>query len=282
MNNSKRLITLSGTLAVCAFTTAACSTLPEPGEYVVYRVAAGEAELSDGCFATGVPANLREDSSTVRTNGIFMLFASNEEGVYHLDIGPATLDGTYEGAYEEGDGFYFEGESKDVTYSCSDGTGSRSLAITRTMIDLLVDGEYISGKMKARTRFSCEGAECGEQIPDCAVTVHFVGNEIEDVVLEQDVGAGDNSPVPEPVQAQPTQSLEPPTGIGGNCSPTCGHSECQVGGPLDPSCNACAFEVCNGGSYECCAEGGGWDTNCIAEADYLCDEYNGDHCPAFP
>ncbi|MBW2454310.1 MAG: hypothetical protein JRI68_07360, partial [Deltaproteobacteria bacterium] len=170
MNKIARLITLSGTFALCAATTAACSTLPEPGEYVVYRVAAGEAELSDGCFSTGVPANIREDSSTVRTNGIFMLFASNQEGVFHLDIGPATLDGEYEGEYEEGDGFYFEGESKDVTYSCSDGTGSRSMAITRTMIDLIVDGEYVSEKMKARTRFSCDGQECGEAIPDCSVT----------------------------------------------------------------------------------------------------------------
>ena len=42
MNNIKRLITLSGTLAVCAFTTAACSTLPEPGEYAVITARNGQ------------------------------------------------------------------------------------------------------------------------------------------------------------------------------------------------------------------------------------------------
>jgi hypothetical protein len=52
------------------------------------------------------------------------------------------------------------------------------------------------------------------------------------------------------------------TGQGGS-SGTCSHDPCSTGDPLDPSCSACAADVCSGDSF-CCKTS--WDASCVSSA----------------
>ncbi len=58
----------------------------------------------------------------------------------------------------------------------------------------------------------------------------------------------------------------------GTCERDCGgcgcpHSPCTLGGPLDPTCDACTTAVCELDPV-CCALG--WDARCVGEAEALC------------
>ncbi len=53
------------------------------------------------------------------------------------------------------------------------------------------------------------------------------------------------------------------SGGGGSCD----HDVCEAGGPLQPSCGACAADVCNVDPY-CCEQG--WDDTCIGEVEDFC------------
>jgi hypothetical protein len=48
---------------------------------------------------------------------------------------------------------------------------------------------------------------------------------------------------------------------------TCDHDACEVGGPLDGTCDACAADVCAADPYCCDTE---WDSMCVSEADTYC------------
>ena len=50
-----------------------------------------------------------------------------------------------------------------------------------------------------------------------------------------------------------------------NASGSCGHGECETGGPLATACSPCANAVC---AYkpECCAADGSWDASCVEKA----------------
>jgi len=53
---------------------------------------------------------------------------------------------------------------------------------------------------------------------------------------------------------------------GGICT-ECAHDTCEVGGPLEPTCNPCVATVCAQDAF-CCK--GGWDDICVREAESLC------------
>lgn len=279
MKRAVRTCAVLGTLTGALAVGACSSTLPEPGEYKIFRIAAGTQTLSSGC-ATNMGAG--ESSSNLRTSGTFMLFADTDETTFYLDIGANTLDGEFDGNTDAGDEYQFSATSSGTSYSCSDGTGDKRTATTRLTIDMIVKDEFVSGTMKATTTFACVGPGCGEAIPECTITADFVGNEILDVQLEEGIGTGDPAPIPIPQPGVPVDPDTPPVGTGGSCAPTCNHNECEIGGPLDPTCNVCANEVCTMGNPSCCIEGSAWDENCISQADSLCDPTNFDHCTNFP
>ena len=54
-------------------------------------------------------------------------------------------------------------------------------------------------------------------------------------------------------------------GGGGSCT----HDPCQIGAPLDPSCDPCADLICNGfGQTTCCTSS--WDDVCALFAEVYC------------
>lgn len=53
----------------------------------------------------------------------------------------------------------------------------------------------------------------------------------------------------------------------GGGSGTCDHDVCETGTAMDPSCGACAAEVCANDSYCCETE---WDDMCVGEVDEFC------------
>jgi len=246
-----------------------CSGI-EPGDYVVYRIAATSPKMSSGCFAGGaVPWNLQNDSTTIRTNGLFILYAGQEDDAFFLDIGATTLDGVYEGDADAGDLYAFEGRTVDIDYSCSDGSGDKRTTTVKTTVDMYIDGAATSGEMAATASYGCIGESCGEPIPSCTVTVEFVGTEVEDVELDHNIGTGNADPVPTPSPGVVATDPQPPTGTGGNCEPTCGHGECAIGGPLLETCTACTQTICvTNGHTSCCTTG--WDSTCIQYANTYC------------
>ncbi len=50
--------------------------------------------------------------------------------------------------------------------------------------------------------------------------------------------------------------------------PTCDHSECEAGTPLNASCTTCTATVCANDPY-CCESD--WDLNCVEAAIFSCD-----------
>lgn len=261
------------TASLICLAASACTTAPQPGDYQVFRVAASSATLSDACLAGSADPSLIEDSTTLRTNGIFMLLAGPND-TYYLDVGGITLDGS-----GTDDDYVFSGTETDIEYSCSDGSGDKTTSTTTTTVNMAIDGAFVDGDLDVTTQFRCVGESCPADT-DCSVKSTFIGNEVVDVELDQDVGKGDNSAIPVPVAGEAGGPKEPPVGYGGNCAPTCGHDECTVGGPLDPNCNSCAAIVCTVDT-SCCFEGAGWSSSCIAIADASCGN-NSNHCPAFP
>jgi hypothetical protein len=184
---------LIGALASIGFTgltVAACDSV-EPGDYVVYRVAETSSSLSDGCFwqYDGAHANVRDDSSSLRTSATFVLYVGAEEQ-YDLDIGPVTLDGALEGESDAGEDYAFEGKSVDVEWDNPNGSGARRIATVKTSVDMSVDGELVVGTIEVKHTWACEGTGCGELPPECVETIDFVGTEVEDVQLEHEVPPG--------------------------------------------------------------------------------------------
>jgi hypothetical protein len=73
-----------------------------------------------------------------------------------------------------------------------------------------------------------------------------------------------------------------------SCAEICSHNPCEIGEPLDSTCNSCTELVCSLDSV-CCDELGTWDQGCIdlveQECGYQCDDLGSDICsnalPAF-
>lgn len=63
-----------------------------------------------------------------------------------------------------------------------------------------------------------------------------------------------------------------PFGGGGSSSGTCDHSPCDVGVPLDPTCDSCASIVCSDDPFCCDYD---WDDVCAGSAIDLCNNCSG-------
>ncbi|MDC3956027.1 hypothetical protein [Polyangium jinanense] len=162
-----------------------------PGDTWIYRVSFGETDSSSGCWhpATEPPENLANDSSSLRGTGTWIIYASIEDKIY-LDTGAVTLEGA-----ESDEGFTFSGKVVDVEYS-EDPSGAetkRTTTITST-VNVITDGNAISGEGIEKRSFACSGSACGDKVPSCTRTSPFVGTYIEDVELKYDIGDGSGAP----------------------------------------------------------------------------------------
>lgn len=63
-----------------------------------------------------------------------------------------------------------------------------------------------------------------------------------------------------------------PFGGGGSSSGTCDHSPCDIGIPLDPTCDSCASIVCSDDPFCCDVD---WDDVCAGSAIDLCNNCSG-------
>jgi hypothetical protein len=147
-----------------------------PGDYVIYRVAVGEAALSGDCDDNP------DDSSTFRDSSTFILYAGPGEKFY-LDAGQ---NGTLEGTASD-DGFKFAGKSVEVE---DVGADSEQRTTTEVSVSLTIDGAAVSGVIsgKQTIKFTCADPQGCPDDFTCTSTSKFVGSEIHDVKLEHDPG----------------------------------------------------------------------------------------------
>lgn len=154
-----------------------------PGDYVIYRVTPGVTDMTSGCYYpdSDPEPNKASDSTTVRGTGTWIIYASINDA-YYLDSGQDTLEGVTTDA-----GYQFTGKTVDVQYDLPDGTGSKRTTTDSFTIDIIVDGDAISGSSVWKTTYGCAGTTCGDKIPTCTRTTDFVGTRVEDIELKHDI-----------------------------------------------------------------------------------------------
>ena len=151
-----------------------------PGDYVIYRVSPAVTEESLGCYYPDmvVPPNSASDSTTIREASTWIIYASINDA-YYLDSGTNTLEGI-----ASDNGYTFTGKTVDVQYDVPDGTGSKRTTTDSVTIDVITDGDAISGKSTLKRTYGCAGATCGEKIPTCTKTTDFVGTHVDEIQLQ--------------------------------------------------------------------------------------------------
>ena len=154
-----------------------------PGDYVIYRVTPGETALTSGCHhpETEAAPNDASDSTTVRGASTWIIYASINDAFY-LDSGTNTLEGV-----ETDTGYQFTGREVDVQYDLPDGTGSKRTTTDAYTVDVIVEGEAISGSSVWKTTYGCAGTTCGDKIPTCTRTTDFVGTHVEEIELKHEL-----------------------------------------------------------------------------------------------
>ncbi|MCA9625586.1 MAG: hypothetical protein KC731_41475 [Myxococcales bacterium] len=154
-----------------------------PGDYIVYRIAFQESQLSEDCFAPAmIPVDEKDDSSSLFTSGTFILYVGADDTPY-LDLGATTLAGTDTG----GGAYQFSGDALDVSYQ-GDMQEIRLENRTSIVVDLTVDGDLIDGQVSETQQQSCSGATCPDPpSSSCTQVTPFVGGRVEDVQLNHEV-----------------------------------------------------------------------------------------------
>lgn len=154
-----------------------------PGDYVIYRVSPGETTQNAGCFhpETTPPANQGSDSTTVRKSETWIIYASINDAFY-LDRGPNTFEGIATDT-----GYQFTAKDIDVQFEFSDGTGFKQTTTDAHTIDVITDGDAISGSASWKTTIRCAGTTCPAEVPTCSRTTNFVGTHVEEIQLNYDL-----------------------------------------------------------------------------------------------
>jgi hypothetical protein len=155
-----------------------------PGDYLVYRIAFQETELSTDCYMSGqIPVDQQDDSSSVYVSGTFILFVGADDS-YYLDVGGTTLRGVDDGDQR----FVFSGSSVDVNVGGDENDPTTTTTQIDTTVTFNVDGEVVEGVFQRASSLSCMGPNCPDPpSSSCTETTPFVGGEVDDVRLEHDV-----------------------------------------------------------------------------------------------
>jgi hypothetical protein len=168
-------------LVAGAFAVMGCGI--SPGDYVIYRVSPGVTDETSGCHhpETDPPPNDASDSTTIRDSNTWIIYASINDAFY-LDNGTITLEGVATDT-----GYQFTGKTVDVQYDLPDGTGSKRTTTDSVTIDVITDGDAISGTSVLKRTYGCAGTTCGEKIPSCQRSTDFVGMQVDEIQLNYDL-----------------------------------------------------------------------------------------------
>lgn len=151
--------------AVVFASVTACGGLGA-GDYVVYRVASAEAQLSGDC------ANDPDSSSTLREGGTFVIYAvaTEADDVFYLDTGDAVIEGA-----ATDDGYAFAAKVVDV-----EGTGGNQITQTVEYSAAVTDkGDEVEGTFTTKSTLTTPNSS-----ESCTSTVSFVGVELDDPSID--------------------------------------------------------------------------------------------------
>ncbi len=142
---------------------------PQPGEYVVIRLANAEVTESSSCYPDNIfPEYTQEDRNTFTAGATVAIFAVDAETyIAELDDGNG-IEGT-----RDGKDYTFTGEFVDVEETQ---TNSQELLVEFTM-----DNKYVTGRSISTA--TCTGENCA--IASCKTTTEFVGSVIKGVDIER-------------------------------------------------------------------------------------------------
>lgn len=233
-------------LGTAGLALASCGGL-SPGEYVVYRVSFAAADPAENCYGGGIPDDIADESSSYRTNGLFVLYQSVDDKLY-LDMGSAVLEGT-----ADGDDYKFDGKRVDVTYLGPNCTGDRHIVTVSTEVEFTVDGAALTGTLVQKSRTECKGDCDNFDESSCTVTASFVGTEIEDPELRLDVEETGHASTLEPAETQcpvDEDDIPGPTG-GASGSSGSGSSGSSSGGAGGAGPGDCTLDCSSGILYSC-------------------------------
>ena len=144
---------------------------PQPGEYVVIRLANATVTESSSCYPDNMfPEFSQDDRNTFTAGSTVALFAVDADTyIAELDNG-AGIEGT-----RDGKDYSFSGEVVDVQETQ---TSTRELVVEFTM-----DNKYVSGRSVTTDTVTCTGDPC--QPYSCKTTVDFVGSVLKGVDIER-------------------------------------------------------------------------------------------------
>ncbi len=141
-----------------------------PGDYVIFRVATSDAELSSDC-----DVDSDGDSNTLKEGSTVMVFFvdGGDGAVPYLDLGGSALEGE-----ATDDGYTFSGKVVEV-----DDQGDAVFTTTLDIkVDMTVDGDTVNLTSVAKTSFTCSGECMGFDPYTCTATSTAVGVEVDEAV----------------------------------------------------------------------------------------------------
>jgi len=142
---------------------------PQPGEYVVIRLANAEVSRSSSCYPDNIfPEYTQDDSNTFTAGSTVALFAVDADTyIAELDDGSG-VEGT-----RDGKEYSFSAETVDVEETQTNST--------EVLIEFTMDNKYVSGRSILTT--TCTGDNCA--LASCKTTTDFVGSVIKGVDIER-------------------------------------------------------------------------------------------------
>lgn len=153
------------------------------GDYVVFRVAVAEVQISPACFPEDDPEPLEDQlsSSTYLTPLTWVIYYGAGDKVL-LDAAGISIGGE-----ETADGFTFVGHDVDVTYGGIDNLEAKITVTTATTVTIEESGTAIQGEAVDVVTTTCDfltatpSSGLCSAISNCERRTKFSGVELEDV-----------------------------------------------------------------------------------------------------
>lgn len=153
------------------------------GDYVVFRVAVSEVQISPACFTEDDPEPLEDQlsSSSYLTPLTWVIYYGAGDQVL-LDAAGVSVGGE-----ETADGFTFVGHDVDVTYAGIDNLEAKVTVTTATTVTIEESGSAIQGEAVDVVTTTCDfltatpSSGLCSAISNCERRAKFAGVELDDV-----------------------------------------------------------------------------------------------------
>ncbi len=173
-------------LGFCALASVVGGCTVGEGDYVLFRVAIGEIEISSGCFTEDDPQPLEDQlsSSSYLTPLTWVVYYGAGDQVI-LDAA-----GTSVGGEETSDGFTFVGYDVDVSYDGIDNLEAKVTVTTQTTVTIEQSGTAIQGTIVEVETTTCNFLTATpspglcEATSNCERRASFAGVELDDVDVD--------------------------------------------------------------------------------------------------